>query len=84
MKITTLIPIVIGIAVALVFPLWAIILIAVYSVLCARESRRLRTSSQLTDLRWEHDLVSMKRTALNFRPGTAVRFHRPRRMYGPK
>jgi hypothetical protein len=84
MKITSLIPIGIGIALMVIFPLWAIVLIAVFSVLCARESRRLRTSSQLTDLRWEHDLVSIKRAAFNFRPDAAASFHRPRRMYGPK
>ncbi len=84
MKLSNAIPIGMGLIGALILPLWAIILLLVFSFLCARESRRLRTGCQLTDWHWEHDMVSVRRTVLSYRPGSKVSFLRPRKFYGPR
>ncbi len=84
MKLSTLIPIGIGLIGAVILPWGVIVILVVFCPLCARESRRLRTGSQLTDWHWEHDMVSIRRSALSFRSGSARSFLRPRKFYGPR
>ena len=84
MKIKTLVPILVGLIAVVTLPLGVIFMFVILCPLCARESRRLRTSCQLTDWNWEHDMVAIRRSILNSRPGTEINYYRPRRFYGPR
>ncbi len=84
MKTLSVIPIFAGLILAVTLPVWAIIVLVIFCPLCARESRRLRTGSQLTDWYWEHDMVAIRRSVFTFRPGSRVNFYRPRKFHGPR
>ncbi len=84
MKLKTIAPIIVGLIGAATLPLGVILLFVILCPLCARESRRLRTSCQPTDWIWEHDMVAIRRSILNSRRGTEISYYKPRRFYGPR
>ena len=68
----------------LMLPAEGIFLLVVFSVLCARESTRLKKRKQLEDWRWELDLASLRRSTYAYKAGEKPVFLRPRRFYDPR
>ena len=82
MKLLKFFPVVVGVILAAYLPLWGIVVLVAYSLMCAREARRLKNFQQLNDWNWEHDLASLRRAAYRLRRDSSVSFLRPRKFHG--